>query len=63
MHKEWTVSELAGEQGELLPAREALALVNVADVMAHNASLALNAVTENSTALSFAAQAVTVDQY
>lgn len=61
--QELSTAELAVQSGQLLPAREALALANFANVLASNASLALNAVTADSVAASAALQAVDVSQY
>ena len=58
-----TVSELEMEGAELVPAREALAFVNWAAVYASNSSTALNVLTYDSTAESFAGQLIVVNQY
>ena len=62
MKAELSFSELDALSAELLPAREALSIWNVAHVYATNSSLALNAVTVGSMANSFAGQAITVTQ-
>lgn len=58
-----TASELEREQVSLLPAREALALFNFANVVASNSSTAANILTADSVAFSTAAQSVNVSQY
>lgn len=57
-----SIEELSTEHSETLPAREALGLFNFADVVASNSSMALNAVTVNSVALSGATQTIGVFQ-
>jgi hypothetical protein len=57
------ISELAGEEIELLPSRETLALFNVANVTATNLALALNSATIFSQANAFAGQAIFVSQH
>jgi hypothetical protein len=57
-----TLRELDGQSAELLPMREALGLWNFANVYATNSSLALNAATVNSVALSGASQTIVVAQ-
>jgi hypothetical protein len=57
-----TLEELAYELSETLPAREALGLFNYANVVASNSSMALNAVTVNSVAVSGATQTIGVFQ-
>lgn len=54
--------ELVTQGAALLPAREALALVNIADVFASNSSTAANVATVNSLASSAALQSVSVSQ-
>jgi hypothetical protein len=54
--------ELRGEQVELLPARETLALFNWANVSATNLAISQNAATLLSLANATAAQSVTVMQ-
>jgi hypothetical protein len=53
-----TLQELGGQSAELLPHREALGLWNFANVYAQNTSLALNAATVNSLAISGASQTI-----
>ncbi|HMD11225.1 MAG TPA: hypothetical protein VKG90_02730 [Marmoricola sp.] len=57
-----TLQELGGQSAELLPHREALGLWNFANVYATNSSLALNAATVNSLAISGASQTILVGQ-
>jgi hypothetical protein len=57
-----SIEELAVEYSETLPAREALGLFNFANVVASNSSIALNAETVNSVALSGATQTIGVFQ-
>lgn len=57
-----SIEELAVELSETLPAREALGLFNYANVVASNSSMALNAVTVSSVALSGATQTIGVFQ-
>jgi hypothetical protein len=59
---EITFSELAAEAVELLPAREALGVGNVALIGAYNASAAANVLTVLSAAASQANQAIVVFQ-
>ena len=53
-----TIEELSFELSETLPAREALGLFNYANVVASNSSMALNALTVNSVAVSGATQTI-----
>ena len=57
-----TLQELGGQSAELLPHREALGLWNFANVYATNSSLALNAATVNSLAISGASQTILFGQ-
>ena len=57
-----TLQELGGQSAELLPHREALGLWNFANVYATKSSLALNAATVNSLAISGASQTILVGQ-
>jgi hypothetical protein len=57
-----TLQELGGQSAELLPHREALGLWNFANVYATNSSVALNAATVNSLAISGASQTILVGQ-
>jgi hypothetical protein len=50
--------ELAAEQGEQLPAREAMSLVNANIAAPINAALALNILSDNSTAVAVANQQI-----
>ncbi len=54
------LQELDRELGEVLPAREALSLVNITNITAVNISLALNAATIGSTAAAGATQGIVV---
>lgn len=62
MMQDLTMAELDTEAAELVPAREALALFNFAFVEAYNTSLAANVLTVDSTATSYAGQAIVVEQ-
>ncbi|MFI7063041.1 hypothetical protein ACIBL3_18810 [Kribbella sp. NPDC050124] len=55
-------SELADQSVDLLPAREALALVNFTNITAVNVAIAVNAATIGSTAAASALQGVAVFQ-
>jgi hypothetical protein len=59
---EFTLEELELQQGELLPDREAMALVNVANITGVNVALALNAASYESSALAYAGQSISVWQ-
>lgn len=62
--QEFTITELDGQQVELLPSKETLFFnVNWANVWASNSSLALNAGTLWSQANSAALQSVSVSQH
>jgi phage baseplate assembly protein W len=50
--------ELAAEQGEQLPAREAMSLINANIFTPINAALALNILSDNSTAVAVANQQI-----
>jgi hypothetical protein len=56
-------SDVANQSVDLLPAREALALVNFTNVTAVNLAFAVNAGTFGSSAAAVALQGVTVHQY
>jgi len=60
-----TIDELDGQQIELLPARQTMALinVNVAPVIGVNLAFAINAATINSSAHAVAVQYLTAVQY
>jgi hypothetical protein len=57
-----SVAELEATTVELLPARETLAWINIANVNAINLALAINAGTFCSSATAYANQYVTVSQ-
>jgi hypothetical protein len=57
-----SMQELDRQSAEVLPKREALGLFNIANVYATNSSLALNAATVNSLAVSGASQTILVGQ-
>jgi hypothetical protein len=61
--EEFSLEELEVQGGELLPARETMALVNLAHVTAINVALAVNAASINSNALAAAFQSVSVNQH
>jgi hypothetical protein len=58
-----TVEELDRATVELLPPREALALVNITNITAINLAIAVNAASINSTALALAAQNIAAVQH
>ncbi len=60
--KEIRFEELAIEQADMLPAREALALINWANVYASQTVLALNAVTADSLAQATGMQSISITQ-
>jgi hypothetical protein len=60
--EEFTLEELELQQGELLPAREAMGLVNVANITGVNLALALNTASFQSHALAHAGQSISVYQ-
>lgn len=62
MMSELPAMELAQEEAVLLPSREALALFNINVAVPVNAALALNVLTEGSTAMADAAQLLAVSQ-
>lgn len=55
-------TEVAGQSVELLPAREALALINITNITAVNLAIAVNAATIGSTATAAAFQHVAAFQ-
>jgi hypothetical protein len=57
-----TVAELESTDGELLPRRETLALVNIANVTAINIAISINVGGHGSSALAFAQQFIAVGQ-
>ena len=61
--EEFTYDELEVQQAELLPAREAMLTINVANVTAVNMALALNVASPGAHAAALAAQEVTVAQF
>ena len=64
MRKALSIAELDSEHTELLPTRETLSWgnTNLANVFASNSSMALNAASLHSLAISSAYQSVTVTQ-
>ncbi len=56
-------TELADQSVDLLPSREALALVNITNITAVNIAIAVNAATIGSTAAAGALQHVVVFQH
>jgi hypothetical protein len=60
--EEFTFEELELQHGELLPDREAMALVNVANVTGVNLALALNTASFQSAAYASAGQYISVWQ-
>jgi hypothetical protein len=58
----FTLEELELQQGELLPDREAMGLLNVANITGVNVALALNAASYQSDALAVAGQSISVWQ-
>ncbi len=60
--KDIRFEELAVEAADVLPAREALALINWANLNLSQTVLALNAVTANSVAQAVGSQTVTITQ-
>jgi hypothetical protein len=56
-------TEVAGQSVDLLPAREALALVNITNITAVNLAIAVNAGTIGSTAAAAALQHVAAFQH
>ena len=56
MRRELTIAELEAEHTDLLPARETLWSINVANVVGVNISLAINAASYGAPASSVAAQ-------
>ncbi len=58
----FTLEELELQQGELLPDREAMALLNVTNITGVNLALALNAASYQSSAVATAGQSISVWQ-
>ena len=56
-------AELLATDGELVPQRETLALVNLANLVSVNLAIAVNAATINSQANAWAGQLVAVRQF
>jgi hypothetical protein len=56
-------AEVASQSAELLPAREALALINITNITAVNVAIAVNAATVGSTAAANAMQHIAVFQH
>ena len=61
--EDFSPEELELQRGELLPSREAMALLNWANVSGVNTALALNAASFQSNAWAEAEQAIVVAQY
>jgi hypothetical protein len=59
---EMTTEELAAEGGEEIPDREAMSLVNANVAAPINAAVALNALSDNSTAVAQATQTAPITQ-
>lgn len=57
-----TDAELVATTGDMVPQRETLALVNIANVVSVNVALAVNAATVNSTANATAGQLIAAVQ-
>lgn len=57
-----TVAELESTGGELLPSRETLALVNIANITAINIAIAINVGGPNASALAYAQQFIALRQ-
>jgi hypothetical protein len=57
-----TRADVAGQSAELLPTREALALINITNITAVNLAIAVNAGTVGSTAAAAALQHVAAFQ-
>jgi hypothetical protein len=62
-NKEFTSVELEGQHAAILPEREALGLINIANVSAVNLAVAVNAASFGSSANAFAGQAIGVGQF
>jgi hypothetical protein len=58
----FTIAELEIEEAELLPARQALGFFNVANILANNTAVALNAGSFRSLAAAAAIQTIVVTQ-
>jgi len=61
-HRELTPEELAEQEASDLPDREAMSLVNANIAAPVNAAVALNALSDNSTAIANAQQNTPIDQ-
>jgi len=61
-HRELTPEELAEQEAAELPDREAMSLVNANIAAPVNAAVALNALSDNSTAIANAQQNTPIDQ-
>lgn len=57
-----TAAELESTGGELLPSRETLALVNIANITAINIAIAINVGGPNASALAYAQQFIALRQ-
>lgn len=53
-----TFDELDGQEIELLPSRDTMALINITNIVAVNIALAINAASINATANAVAMQAI-----
>jgi len=60
---ELTIDELHGQHAAILPEREALGLINIANVTGVNLSIAVNAASFGSAANALAAQTIGVGQF
>ncbi len=60
--KQVVFEELARERAEFLPDREAMSLVNANVALPINAALALNVLSDSSTAIAIAEQTADIDQ-
>ena len=61
-HKELSSDELDEQGGEQLPDREAMSLINANVAAPVNAAVALNALSDDATAVANAEQTVDIDQ-
>ncbi len=57
-----SVAELESTGGEILPSRETLALVNIANITAVNIAIAINVGGPNASAIAFAQQFIALGQ-
>ncbi|HEX6569120.1 MAG TPA: hypothetical protein VF015_08140 [Acidimicrobiales bacterium] len=56
-------AELVATAGDIVPRRDTLALVNIANIVSVNVAIALNAATINSTATATAGQLIAAAQF